>query len=45
MIAGGSHPRYARNHGTGEPAWTATRMVPTTHEIGAGSRLVLPVPR
>jgi putative CocE/NonD family hydrolase len=42
-IAGGSHPRYARNHGTGESAWTATRMLPSTHEIGAGSRLVLPM--
>jgi putative CocE/NonD family hydrolase len=42
-IAGGSHPRYARNPGTGEPAWTATRLVPATHEIGPGSRLVLPV--
>lgn len=45
MVAGGSHPHYLRNHGTGEPAWTATRMVPSTHEIGAGSRLLLPVPR
>ena len=45
LIAGGCHPHYARNHGTGEPQWTATRMVPSTHEIGAGSRLLLPVAR
>lgn len=45
MIAGGSHPHYARNPGTGESIWTATHMVPSTHEIGAGSRLLLPVVR
>lgn len=44
LIAGGSHPRYARNHGTGESVWAATQMVSSSHEIGAGSRLLLPVP-
>ena len=33
IIAGGAHPRYARNLGTGERAATATRMVPTHHEV------------
>jgi len=43
-IAGGSHPRYARNPGTGEPVWSAARLLRATHTIGAGSRLILPVP-
>ncbi len=42
-IAGGSYPRFARNPGTGEPVWTASRLVPTTHEIGTRSRLTLPI--
>lgn len=42
-IAGGSYPRFARNPGTGEPVWSAARLVRTRHEIGPGSRLVLPV--
>jgi putative CocE/NonD family hydrolase len=46
LIAGGCHPRFARNLGTGEPPITAQRMVPATHTVhhGAGgvSRLVLP---
>ncbi len=42
-IAGGSYPRYARNPGTGEPVWTATRLVRTTHEVGPQSRVILPV--
>lgn len=46
LIAGGSHPRFARNLGTGEPPLTAHRMVSATHTIhhGAGgiSKLVLP---
>lgn len=49
LIAGGSHPRYARNLGTDEPAITARRMVASTHSVhhGAGglSRLVLPASR
>ena len=44
LIAGGSHPRYARNLGTGEPPLTASRLVPSTHTLEHGrSRLVLPV--
>ncbi|MBB3752220.1 hypothetical protein FHT44_004732 [Mycolicibacterium sp. BK634] len=46
LIAGGSHPRYARNLGTGEPVLTGQRMVPALHTVrhGAGglSRLILP---
>jgi uncharacterized protein len=43
LIAGGCHPRYARNLGTDEPAMTARRMVPATHHVWHGvSRLVLP---
>ncbi|MBP1820071.1 CocE/NonD family hydrolase [Mycobacterium sp. OAE908] len=44
LIAGGSHPRYARNLGTGEPPLTGSRLKPSTHTIAHGSsRLVLPV--
>lgn len=45
LIAGGSHPRFARNLGTGEPAVSGHRMVPSTHTVGLGgtSRLILPV--
>ncbi|WP_179468864.1 CocE/NonD family hydrolase [Mycolicibacterium vinylchloridicum] len=46
LIAGGSHPRYARNLGTGEPVLTGRRMVPAVHTVhhGAGglSKLILP---
>jgi putative CocE/NonD family hydrolase len=44
MIAGGSHPRFARNNGTGEPPLTAVRLLPAVHTVYFGSsRLVLPV--
>ena len=48
IIAGGSHPRFARNLGTDEPAITGEAMATATHRValGAGrvtSRLVLPV--
>jgi putative CocE/NonD family hydrolase len=44
LIAGGSHPRYARNPGTGEPAVSGTGLRAATHTVGYGdSRLVLPV--
>ena len=44
LIAGGSHPRYARNLGTDEPPLSASRLVRSTHTIAHGrSRLVLPV--
>ncbi|MDO8211316.1 CocE/NonD family hydrolase [Conexibacter sp. CPCC 206217] len=33
LVAGGAHPRYARNAGTGEPPQTATRLVTVEHEV------------
>ncbi len=46
MIAGGSHPRFARNLGTDEPMVTGVRQAAATHRVhlGAGglSRLLLP---
>jgi uncharacterized protein len=44
VIAGGSHPRYARNPGNGQPLWSASELLRSTHEIGPDSRLLLPVP-
>ena len=44
MVAGGSHPRYARNLGTGEPVATGSRMRPAVQAVHVGSsRLLLPV--
>ncbi len=44
LVAGGCHPRYARNLGTGEPPVSGVRLQPTTHTLRFGaSRLVLPV--
>jgi putative CocE/NonD family hydrolase len=46
LVAGGSHPRFARNTGTGEAPLTGRRLMPAVHTVqhGAGgvSRLVLP---
>jgi uncharacterized protein len=45
LVAGGSHPRFARNLGTGEPLITGTRLRPATHTVHLGegtSRLRLP---
>jgi putative CocE/NonD family hydrolase len=46
-IAGGSHPHYARNLGTGEPPLTAFTMRPSNHLVAHGSggtsQLHLPV--
>lgn len=45
LIAGGSHPRFARNLGTGEPLGTGSRLASATHTVHLGdgaSRLVLP---
>lgn len=46
LVAGGSHPRFARNLGTGEPVLTGHRMVPSTHTVhhgeGGTSKLILP---
>jgi uncharacterized protein len=44
VVAGGSHPRFARNTGTGEPPITAKELVPAVHTVHYGSsRLVLPI--
>jgi uncharacterized protein len=44
LIAGGNHPRYARNLGTGETMVTGRQVKPATHEVHFGtSRVVLPV--
>jgi putative CocE/NonD family hydrolase len=44
LIAGGSHPRYARNLGSGEPTATGGQLKPSTHELHFGaSRVLLPV--
>ena len=47
LVAGGCHPRFARNLGTGEPAVSGHRMMPSTHTMrhGESSRLTLPVGR
>ncbi|MFF4060161.1 CocE/NonD family hydrolase [Streptomyces sp. NPDC001668] len=48
LIAGGSHPRYARNEGTGELPGTGTELRPCTHTIHHDaeqvSRVLLPTP-
>lgn len=45
LVAGGSHPRYARNLGTGDPTIVGDRLAPATHVLhhGGASRLLLPV--
>ena len=47
LVAGGSHPQFARNLGTGENPGTGTELVAVRHTIhhgqGGCSRLVLPV--
>jgi putative CocE/NonD family hydrolase len=45
LIAGGSHPQYGRNLGTGENPGTGERLRPATHVIthGESTRLTLPV--
>ncbi len=45
LLAGGCHPRFARNLGTGEPDSSGRRMVPSTHTVrfGPHSALALPV--
>jgi putative CocE/NonD family hydrolase len=42
LVAGGSHPRFARNLGTGEATATGTQLKPATHQVNFGaSRVVL----
>jgi uncharacterized protein len=44
LIAGGSHPRFTRNLGTGEPTATGSQFKPSVHQVHVGtSRVVLPV--
>jgi hypothetical protein len=44
LVAGGRHPRYARNLGTGEPPLTGRQLKHATHLVHFGtSRIVLPV--
>lgn len=45
LVAGGCHPRFARNLGTGEPAITGRSMRPSTHTVRHGdiSTLTLPI--
>ena len=46
LIAGGNHPRYARNLGTGEPTATGGQLKAAIHELHFGtSRVLLPVER
>jgi putative CocE/NonD family hydrolase len=33
QLAGGAHPRYSRNPGSGEPLGSATRLVAVEHEV------------
>jgi putative CocE/NonD family hydrolase len=45
LVAGGSHPRFARNLGTDDPPATGRRLRPATHTVHLGdgaSRLRLP---
>jgi hypothetical protein len=44
QVAGGAHPRFARNPGTGEPPATATALVPGTTEVAHGPASVLTLP-
>ena len=42
LLAGGSHPQFGRNLGTGENPGTGATVKPSRHTIAAGSRLTLP---
>jgi uncharacterized protein len=44
LVAGGSHPRFLRNLGTGEPAVNATGVATARHTVhlGDATRLILP---
>lgn len=44
LLAGGCHPRFARNLGTGEPVFSAQRMVTATHTLRLGPRSALMLP-
>jgi uncharacterized protein len=40
LVAGGAHPRFARNTGTGEPPADATALEPATHTVRGGRVLL-----
>ena len=42
IVAGGCHPQYARNLGTGDNPGTGTELRPARHTIGSPSKLTLP---
>ena len=42
LVAGGAHPRFLRNNGTGEPPADAVGLVPVTHRVRGGT-LTLPL--
>ena len=42
LVAGGAHPRFLRNNGTGEPPADAVGLVAVTHRIRGGT-LTLPI--
>jgi uncharacterized protein len=42
LVAGGAHPRFLRNNGTGEPPADAVGLVPVTHHVRGGT-LTLPL--
>lgn len=45
LVAGGAHPRFSRNPGTGEPPISARSLVAARHVVhhGERSRLLLPI--
>lgn len=44
MVAGGCHPRFARNLGTGEPVGSGEKMVAATHTVRFGEQTALSLP-
>ncbi|KAL2671413.1 hypothetical protein Neosp_013999 [[Neocosmospora] mangrovei] len=38
LIAGGSHPQFARNYGSGEPLATGTTLIPVKHTVYHGTQ-------
>ena len=42
LVAGGAHPRFLRNNGTGEPPADAVGLVPVLHRVRGGT-LTLPI--
>lgn len=44
LLAGGCHPRFARNLGTGEPVISGRSMRPSTHTVALGPRSSVTLP-